>query len=237
MVQIYYFLTQFPVYDRLIGQFEVDTTYSEIFPTGQPYKSLYALHALREYVVVQLRKVNISSTEPENAAHVTKRTSGEIALTRATSLIVAAISDQDVLSQCAADNLRGSLALQMLDCLIKFLKGKSVQCMKERQLKVTEPLLPTSIAPLLNETLLQRLLVILYEAKGVETAQNSDHLTWRSFEAILEASSHNSELWTAFSNHMRSTPLLRQLIFEDSRPNVRRSVVKQIMNKSVYSPR
>ena len=47
----------------------------------------------------------------------------EIALTRAISLVVDAISNQDVLEQCTGGDLRDYLALHLLDCLIHFLKG------------------------------------------------------------------------------------------------------------------
>jgi ubiquitin carboxyl-terminal hydrolase 34 len=47
----------------------------------------------------------------------------ETALTRAVSLIVAALSDRDVLDHCASDDLRDCLALHLIDCLVHFLKG------------------------------------------------------------------------------------------------------------------
>jgi ubiquitin carboxyl-terminal hydrolase 34 len=56
--KIYYFLVKFPVYERLLRDFDTDTPHSEIFPLGQPFKSLYAIHALKEYIVGQTQKVN-----------------------------------------------------------------------------------------------------------------------------------------------------------------------------------
>ena len=47
----------------------------------------------------------------------------ETALTRAISLIVAAISDRDVLDHCTSDDLRDCLALHLIDCFVHFLKG------------------------------------------------------------------------------------------------------------------
>lgn len=203
--EIYYFLKQFPVYGKLTAQFEADTTHSEIFPAGQPFKCLYAIHALREYIKEQSRK----------------GTTNEAAMTRAISLVVATISDQDVLLDCPTNDLRDYLALQIISCLVDFLR---------------EPLLPISVAPHLDETLLQRLLFLLYDAKSIESTQNSAQLTCASFEAILEASTHGPEFWRAFSAHLSSTPLLRELLFEDRRPAVRKSIVKQVMAKCTYSP-
>lgn len=214
--EIYVFLQQFPVYSRLIAEFEGQTAYSEIFPAGQPFKSLYALHALREYISLQSRQADLLLMDTKAGALVANRDTLESALTRAISLVVAAISDQNVMSQCATDDLRDYLALQMIDCLVSLLR---------------EPLLPESIASLLDDTLLQRLLSLLYDAKQRDTAHNSIHLTWRTVEAILEASSHNAELWQAFVTHLNTNTLLSELILEDSRPIVRRAVVKQIANK------
>ena len=57
-LQIYYFLVKFPVYDRLLRDFDSDTvSHSEIFPLGQPFKSQYAIHALQEYIISQSQKV------------------------------------------------------------------------------------------------------------------------------------------------------------------------------------
>jgi ubiquitin carboxyl-terminal hydrolase 34 len=56
--KIYYFLVKFPVYERLLRDFDTDTLHSEIFPLGQPFKSLYAIHALKEYIVGQTQKVS-----------------------------------------------------------------------------------------------------------------------------------------------------------------------------------
>lgn len=56
--KIYYFLVKFPVYEQLLRDFDTDTPHSDIFPLGQPYKSLYAIHALKEYIVCQTQKVS-----------------------------------------------------------------------------------------------------------------------------------------------------------------------------------
>ncbi|KAF4629829.1 hypothetical protein G7Y89_g8311 [Cudoniella acicularis] len=204
--EIYYFLVKFPVSDRLLKDFDsAATSYSEIFPQGQPFKLLYVIHALREYITSQSQKGPVS---------------GE-ALTRAISLVVAAISDKDVLGNCTSDDLRDCLALHLIDCLVQFLK---------------EPLLPTTIAPYLNEVLLERLLHLLYNARLVSSNQNSSQLTWRAFEAILEASLHNVEMWNSFATHLKNSTLLCDLLLEDPRPVIRKSVGKQVVNKCTFSP-
>ena len=124
MPKIYYFLVKFPVYERLLRDFDTDTPHSEIFPLGQPFKSLYAIHALKEYIVGQTQKVSFAHLRRlGQLADFKKGSVNETALTRAVSLIVAALSDRDVLDHCASDDLRDCLALHLIDCFVHFLKG------------------------------------------------------------------------------------------------------------------
>jgi ubiquitin carboxyl-terminal hydrolase 34 len=52
------FLVKFPPYEHLQQKFDSDAvSYVEIFPQRQPFKSLYAIHALREYIATQSQKV------------------------------------------------------------------------------------------------------------------------------------------------------------------------------------
>lgn len=204
--EIYSFLIKFPVYDVLLANFESeDVSYKEVFPLGRPFKSLYAIYALREYIRTQLQHGTVN----------------EGALTRSTKLIVSALSDPDVLKQCPEGELRDSLALHLIDSLVMFLK---------------EPILPTSIETLLNGTLLQRLLELLNCAKSVVTSHNSVHLTWRCMEVILEGCLYNPALWSSFKSHLASSSLLQELLLEDSRQIIRKSVAKQIMAKCTFNP-
>ncbi|TVY73211.1 Ubiquitin carboxyl-terminal hydrolase [Lachnellula suecica] len=221
--EIYYFLVGFPIYDRILENFNSETaSYSEIFPAGQPYKSLYAVHALREHIKGRSQKVDtleLAFTGP--ITDVYKGAVDEHAITRAVTLIVAAISDHDVLENCPSDDLRDFLALHLIDCLTTLLK---------------EPLLPETIPPLLNQALLDRLLHLLQAFRATGTTQNSVHLIFRIFEALLEASLHSLELWTSFISHLKSSHLLQDLVLEDPRGVIRKSVSKSIANKCVLTP-
>jgi ubiquitin carboxyl-terminal hydrolase 34 len=89
---------------------------------------------------------------------------------------------------------------------------------------------------LLNETLLQRLLELLSCAKSVVTSHNSVHLTWRCIEVILDACLYNPALWASFRSHLAGSSLLQELLLQDSRPIIRKSVAKQIMAKCTFNP-
>ncbi|KUJ19036.1 ubiquitin C-terminal hydrolase-like protein [Mollisia scopiformis] len=203
--EIYYFLIKFPVYARMVKDFESDVSYAEIFPSGQPFKSLYAIHCLRDHITAQSKQGTLQ----------------EETLLRAIQLLVSAISDPKVLDQCGGDSLKDCLALHLLDCFIQLLK---------------ESPLPKSLNSLLDETLLERLLQLLYGAMASATSQNSVHLTWRSFEAILDAVSHCSDLWQSFGAHLSNKTLVRDLLLDDDRSAIRKSVVKHVTQKCSSSP-
>ncbi|CAD6506520.1 BgTH12-07747 [Blumeria graminis f. sp. triticale] len=197
--EIYYFLKTLPVYDRLLNNFRTNTPYSEIFPSGQPFKSLYAIHGLHEYN---------SSRQPKKGA------AAEVASSRAVSLIIAAISDPAVLDGCENTEVRDSLALQLIDCLLLLLK---------------EPL-PASPNSFLNENLLKHLLRLLELAKGSQ-APKSHHLISMSFEAIIESSIYSVELWDKSLQHFKETTLLRELLLDSPRTVIRKSIAKTITEK------
>ncbi|TVY49434.1 Ubiquitin carboxyl-terminal hydrolase 34 [Lachnellula cervina] len=220
--EIYYFLVQFPIYDRILRDFDSKKAYSEIFPRGQPFKSLYAVHALRQHINSQSNKVHtLQILLLVGDADMDKGAVDEAILTRAVSLIVSAISDPGVLRECANDELRDCLALHLIDCFVQLLK---------------EPVLPSTIPPLLNEILLRRLLQMLEDSRLTRATQNSVHLVFRIFEAILEASLYSPELWKLFVSHLKDSSLLRDLLLEDPHSVTRKSIVKHITNKCSFTP-
>ncbi|EXK37593.1 hypothetical protein FOXG_09439 [Fusarium oxysporum f. sp. lycopersici 4287] len=119
--EIYYFLIKLPTdghFMRLIGS---ETTSSkDIFPSGQPFKSLYAVHALIEYAETLLPSQLIS--------HLNDATTGSgpdpvilpEALKTPISFIVQAISDEDIFNG-ASVLLRLKLASTLLHAVRQFL--------------------------------------------------------------------------------------------------------------------
>ncbi|RFU29187.1 hypothetical protein B7463_g7158, partial [Scytalidium lignicola] len=204
--EIYYFLVQFPLYGRLLDEFESQSTpYTEIFPLGQPFKCLYAIYSLGNYVTMKSLKGQLE----------------EAVLSRSISLIVSAISNPDILGQCPTQDLRDFLAINLIDRFLQFLR---------------EPNLSGSIASSFGKDLVDRLLQLLYTSRAATSSPNSVHLTWRIFEVMLEASVHNPSFWITFKSHLTSSPLLRSLLLEDPRVVIRKSVYKQISNKCSFSP-
>lgn len=92
-------------------------SYISTFPPGQPFKSLYAVHALHEY---------FGSWRPSSAASAVdeQARSGPRAsfLIRATSLVVLAISDPRVI-ECPTQELQIELGSALVQLFVSLLRG------------------------------------------------------------------------------------------------------------------
>ncbi|KAL3423599.1 ubiquitin carboxyl-terminal hydrolase [Phlyctema vagabunda] len=204
--EIYVFLIKFPIYDQLLSAFEKDdTTYLELFPLGQPFKCLYAVHALRECVL---------------AAQKREESRDEKATTRALKHIVATISDQNVLDSCDVEHLRDALIINLLDCLMGFLRDTPY---------------PELVTSCLDEALLKRLLEILFTVRSRAGSDTSIRLVGKVFTAILEVTSHSFPLWDMLKLNL-SNGLLKDLLINDSRPLLRKSIAKQLVERCGYIP-
>ncbi|RKF60923.1 putative ubiquitin hydrolase [Erysiphe neolycopersici] len=202
--EIYNFLKSFPIYDKLLKSFNSDTEYTQIFPSDQPFKSLYAIHSLRELIIPRSLKKGVAD---------------EALLFRALSLIVATISDPTFLDGCTNYKIKNYLMIQLINCLILFLK---------------EPVPPSSLSSLLNNKLLEHLLKILTETR-LSTESQSHHVTSMSFEAIIESSIHSINFWEVTLLHLKNTTLLRELLLESPHDSIRKSTAKVILDKCTQS--
>ncbi|KUI62723.1 hypothetical protein VP1G_09840 [Cytospora mali] len=112
--EIYAFLITLPVDGRMlatVGQEAV--TYQEIFPVGQPLKSLYALYAIQEYINTQC---SLAKSKREDVLY-------ERSLLRALELIVCAICDREVVNKGSGAELKIVLALRFIELLLAILRG------------------------------------------------------------------------------------------------------------------
>jgi ubiquitin carboxyl-terminal hydrolase 34 len=106
-----------------LEEFETNSTsYQQVFPYGQPFKSLYALYALREHIESARRTVE-SNDSLEDAEDL-DNTSYARALKRAETLLVAAISDKDVVDRSNSERLQLLLTLYLMSAYSQLLRGK-----------------------------------------------------------------------------------------------------------------
>lgn len=94
------------------------TSYLEVFPLGQPFRCLYAIHALGEYADSAQRQHDPPHVDgaPPTVAYMG-------AMERAMTLVLAAISDPDVIDRCPAGHLKSQLSLQLMSSLVDHLLG------------------------------------------------------------------------------------------------------------------
>lgn len=113
--QIYAFLVTLPVDDRILCTLESETTtYQDVFPVGQPLKSLYALHAIREYLSAQSA---LAKLKQEKILY-------DGALRRVLGLVAFAISDRAVIDDSTGAELRAALATRLVEQLLAIVRGK-----------------------------------------------------------------------------------------------------------------
>jgi hypothetical protein len=99
-----------------------------------------------------------------------------------------------------------------------------------------EPVPADSLSSFLDGALLDRLLQLLYTAKATDAVQNSVPLVVSIFEAILEACFHSLRFWSAFKSHSNTPQLVRELLLDEPRTGLRKSIMKHLSNKCCYTP-
>ncbi|KAI0131697.1 hypothetical protein F4776DRAFT_655185 [Hypoxylon sp. NC0597] len=216
--EIYHFLVSLPADDSILTAFEdTATSYRDVFPIGQPFKSLYALHALREYLSTRQLKSNAMQGSSQDCAIQEKSTNDQQdALARAISLIVAAICDPEVAERGSSEALRLKLSLELVDNFVQLLKDVG------------------AVAHLLNQELQQRLSEILAGAATAQTNQVSIELINRSFEAMLESCAKSDAFWKGFQDQTAVRKVVQRLLLDDPRPIVRRNIARLITAKSIH---
>ncbi|RGP80246.1 hypothetical protein FLONG3_1618 [Fusarium longipes] len=117
--EIFYFLVQLPTEGHLSKLIDSEPgTYKDIFPSGQPFKSLYAVHTLSKYAR-SLPPRNLNSDGSPNNMFVPHSVPYSKALKIATSLVVHAISDKSVFDQ-ASTSMRLKLTTNLLQVFKQF---------------------------------------------------------------------------------------------------------------------
>ncbi|KAI1143859.1 hypothetical protein F5Y05DRAFT_8632 [Hypoxylon sp. FL0543] len=219
--EIYHFLVSLPADDSILTAFESPTTsYRDVFPIGQPFKSLYALHALREYLSTRRLKYNVMQGSSQDCDVQEKSaTDQQDALARAISLIVAAICDPEVVERGSSEVLQLKLSLELVDNFVQLLK------------EATDA---GAVGQILNPEFQRRLLEILVGAAAVQTNQVSIELINRTFEALLESCAKSDEFWKEFRDQAIVQNVVHSLLLDEPRPIVRRNIARLIAAKSVH---
>lgn len=118
-------MVKLPADDKVLAAInDPSLSYLTTFPPDQPFKSLYAVYALHEY---------LGSRQPWSATAQTKKPDGDTSehpgprtsfLVRAMSLVVSAISDPQLATQCPSRELQIELGSALVGLFVSLLKGK-----------------------------------------------------------------------------------------------------------------
>ncbi|KAI9815552.1 MAG: hypothetical protein M1827_002686 [Pycnora praestabilis] len=208
--EIYAFLINFPPQEKVrIVVRAAKSPASDVFPSCQPYKALYSINTLRTCLKEQLLK----------------GIADEQFISRGVNLLIGALTSTDMFEGVSDERLKLSLATRLVDCLLVFLK---------------EPVSSETSATYFVDgpKLVNRLLSVLKSAKKASLSSDSSvSLTCQCFSTIIEASLHSDSIWADFSHRLDLPDLLRDLLLQDGRPELRKGVADTIVGVCRTLPR
>ncbi|KAI0187692.1 ubiquitin carboxyl-terminal hydrolase [Xylaria flabelliformis] len=212
--EIYKFLVSLPADDSILAAFESPSTSTrDIFPLGQPFKCLYAIHALREYLNTRRLKTTIHASSREATTEQQLRNDQQYAVAKAISLIIAAICDPDVIGQCSNMDIRLQLSLELVENFAQLLK---------------ESIEPNLLTQLLTAGLHERLMAILISGADASGSKISNDLVHRCFESLLECCAKSDSFWTIFRGQPVVVEVIQTLLLSDERPFIRKTIANLI---------
>ncbi|KAF5661658.1 hypothetical protein FHETE_8306 [Fusarium heterosporum] len=221
--EIYHFLVKLPTnghFSKLIDN--NSASYDDIFPRGQPFKSLYAIHALIEYTGPHPHGVEglniVPSTSESGFAQYSK------ALETAVSFVVQAISDENVFDG-ASMFLRLKLTCGLLHAFRQFLDriDNPTGPATSKDLAIPEP---------------ARLVEILSYAVGCPGEVPSPAVAG-ALVICLRLSMLNDAFWTKLSTNPDFALILQRLLLTDPRHAIRSisaKLIEELFNVVDHTP-
>lgn len=205
--EIYDFVINLPSDGHILSQFDSEaTSYKELFLPGQPYKSLYALHALTEYLETS-RQAASTGIPGADANRGDTANAHEEAIRRALRLVVQALSDTEVL-EGTTTQLKVRLASALMQTFAKLVQG--VYGLRD---SITVPDFVDAPEP-------KRLVELLSDAVGCQGAASLPLITG-TCGVILRLGRMKSRFWTYMTESPTFRDLVRQLLLFDQRRSVR----------------
>ncbi|KAI9850642.1 MAG: hypothetical protein M1824_003198 [Vezdaea acicularis] len=208
--EIWQLLVSFPVQEQVRrAVLDPQVPYSQVFPAGQPFKSLYSTHTLLTCLDEHRRK---GSTD-------------EAFMTRGTNVLTWALTGEELFDGACSFSLKVHVANQMLNCLIRFIKEP-----------VSHETLDSCFADAV--AVVNRLITLIEYARSSEAFADSGStsLAAHSFSALVEISMRNRSVWTLFITRADSMEIVRLLLLVDTRQELRHRVMETIRNVCGYEP-
>ncbi|RFU76361.1 hypothetical protein TARUN_5887 [Trichoderma arundinaceum] len=209
--EIYSLLIQLPTDGHIIDLFESQTAvYTDFFPSGQPYKSLYVIRALSEYI--QPARFAESDGETGKNYHGFSPVSYEDARATSYPLIVQAISDENFV-----DQIDPALQIELMRALMRnFVELlRDAWPLEELQIHDGAPFPYPSPSRLVD--------ILSYASKS--TQESSASLIDSTLTAILRLCQFHKAFMEGIASLRPFVDLLQRLTLLDTRPSVRENVV------------
>ncbi|KAL3593824.1 hypothetical protein FPOAC2_08125 [Fusarium poae] len=211
--EIFTFLTQLPTDGRLSKLIDNEpATYKDVFPPGQPFKSLYAVHALTKYTKA-LSSSNSNSDGSQNDTFSPRSVSYSKALKTAMSLVVHAISDKDVFEQ-ASTFMRLKLTTSLLQACKQF----------HDRIRASEPSVMSKTLVIPDPDRLVEILLYAVDYPG-DAPSYAVHL---ALLLCIRLSAVDNQFWTKLSTNPSFGRVLRCLLLTDHRQAIRARSIKVI---------
>ncbi|KKP04545.1 hypothetical protein THAR02_03371 [Trichoderma harzianum] len=217
--EMYSLLVKLPTDRHIIDLFESPTTvYTDLFPQGQPYKCLYAVHAFSKYIEsVRLAESNSDEVGWDKDRGVSRVPYKEI-LRMSSTLIAQAMSDESLL-----DQIDPALQIEIMGALMHTF----VQLLRSARALATSP---TDYEVTYPDP--SRLVDILTDAVNGGEGDSSLALIDTTLSSILQLCLMHRVFMNGLVNLPSFKSILHRLILFDSRSAVRRHVVG-MMRKAV----
>ncbi|KAF5609704.1 hypothetical protein FPANT_70 [Fusarium pseudoanthophilum] len=212
--RIYYFLIKLPTDGHFMRLISSGTTSSkDIFPSGQPFKSLYAVHALVEYAETLLPSQLIGHLDGVTTGPGSDPVVLPEALRTPISFIVQAISDEEIFNG-ASVILRLKLASTLLHALRQFLdRIGNLRCS-----------VPPQGLPLPDPNRLMKMLSYAIDCRG----DVSSPVIAGALVICLRLSMLDDKFWAELRKIPDFNNNLHRLLLTDSRQNMRSISAKLI---------
>lgn len=121
---MYRFLINLPVDPSILRAIEDPSTlYLDLFPPGEPLKTLYVLRALRQHLVIQRQRSNPSQLQQYLDDPETNDCPLATSMGRVMALVISVVSDQGVMMG-ADQECRMELSCSLLQFFLDLLNGK-----------------------------------------------------------------------------------------------------------------
>ncbi|KAK5989046.1 Ubiquitin carboxyl-terminal hydrolase 34-like protein [Cladobotryum mycophilum] len=203
--EIYNFLVKLPADGQIMDLFENETTpYEDVFFSGQPFKSLYAIHTLVEYI--EAARLAASNTGDGIRYRGFSHTSYEGALSKCLHLVVQAISDQHLIER-ANPELQIQLMSSLMHAFVRFLR--------DHRLPVN--IFETNGAHIPSA---DRLVSIISHALTT-TEESAVPLIASSLASVFRLGLLNAQFWVDVESNTSFSQLIGRLILTDHRKSLR----------------